>query len=78
VIDVILNNGETLEQVNVDNYNAFEMVGRSITVLNYFSAKQGLIRAQRANPNVQFRYIIGPKNSASFKMVPIVKLLFII
>ena len=38
VIDVILNSGEELEKVNVDGYNAFEMIARTLKVVNYFSS----------------------------------------
>lgn len=42
--------------------------------MKYFTAKQSFIRAQRANPNVNFRYVIGPETDPSFKLVPIVSI----
>ena len=61
MIDVVLSNKDDIEKESVDGYNAIQVAYRVYKVYNYFSSRQGLIRAQRAYPNVQFRHIIGPK-----------------
>lgn len=63
VIDAILDNADEIEQVDVSTYNAFHMVQRSLEVMNYFTARQGLGFAQQAFPKVTFRHVVGPKSA---------------
>ena len=58
----------------MDDYNAFDFLSRTLKIMNYFTAKQSFIRAHRANPKVNFRYVIGPETNPSFKLVPIVSI----
>lgn len=48
---------------------------RTYEVMSYFTAKEGLLHAQRAYPDVKFRNIVGPKQTWSldsiFKWIPI-------
>ena len=75
IIDVILDNSDEIETVDVSNYNAFQMGYRTYEVMSYFTAKEGLLHAQRAYPDVKFRNIVGPKQTWSldsiFKWIPI-------
>lgn len=44
-IDVIMSNHDEIEKVSVDDYNAIEIAYRVYKVYNYFTSRQGLIRA---------------------------------
>jgi hypothetical protein len=54
---------------------------RTFEVMNFYSSREAVLRAQRAFPDVQFRYIIGPNQNWSldnldyiskyFNLVPI-------
>lgn len=78
VIDTILSNHDEIAPVNLDNSNTVGMLLRVWEVYSYYSAKAGLMRAQRLFPAIDFRYVIGPKNTPSiFELVPIVSTLLI-
>jgi hypothetical protein len=72
VIDVIMSNHNEIKPVNMDNYTTLGMLTRVYEVYSYFNSKQGLMRAQRLYPHIDFRNVVGPKFSASYYLVPIV------
>ena len=60
VMDVVLDNAPTIDTVDVSKYNTPMMGIRSLEVLHYFEARDGLLKAQRAYPDVTFRTVVGP------------------
>jgi len=59
VIDAIINNNKVIEEVDVNKYNAFHMMQRTHELMSYYSAREGLLKAEMAYPDVTFRHTIG-------------------
>lgn len=63
VIDAIIDSDKSIGEFDAANSNAIQVGLRSLEVINYYTALDGVIKAQRAFPDVQFRNIIGPTDS---------------
>ena len=63
VLDVIVDSAPEIGEVDASRYNSIQMVWRSMEVVNYYGARDGILKAQKAYPKVQFRNIVGPNQS---------------
>mmetsp|Transcript_17933 Transcript_17933/g.30505 ORF Transcript_17933/g.30505 Transcript_17933/m.30505 type:complete len:285 (+) Transcript_17933:190-1044(+) len=63
VMDVIVDSAVDLKTVDASKFNAFEMGWRTYTLMNYYKTFDGVIKAQKYFPDVQFRSMVGPKFS---------------
>ena len=63
VIDAIIDSDTSIGKFDAAKSNAIQMGIRSLEVINYYTALDGVIKAQRAFPKVQFRNIVGPTDS---------------
>lgn len=72
VLDVLLTSQKTLKVVDASNYNAIQMLWRYLEVSRYYSNMDGLLRAQFAYPNIEFRYIISPSGDLPSSLYPLV------
>jgi predicted acylesterase/phospholipase RssA len=61
ILDVIVDNDPSIEVIDASEYTAIQMGWRSIELVDYFAAKDGILKAQKAYPKVQFRNVVGPK-----------------
>jgi predicted acylesterase/phospholipase RssA len=69
VLDIILDSAPTIEEIDAAKFNTFQMAKRSMDVVNYYSARDGILNAQKAYPQAYIRNIIGPNQSwTSFDM----------
>jgi len=71
VIDVILTSEKTLKTVDASSYNSVQMGIRFLEVSRYYGAMDGLLRAQFAYPEVEFRHIISPSGNLSETVLPL-------
>jgi len=62
VVDVIMVDNTTLAFENTTDYNSLEMLFRYLEIARYYGTFDGLLRAQFAYPDVNFRYIVGPSS----------------
>ena len=60
VVDVLLTSEKTLKKVDASEYHSIQMLWRYLEVSRYYSNMDGLLRAQFAYPNVNFRNIVSP------------------
>lgn len=60
ILDVIMTTEKVLTPVDTSKYNSIEMGLRFFRIANYYGVMDGLLRAQFAYPDVQFRYVVGP------------------
>lgn len=74
VVDVLMTSAKTLRHVDASNYNALHMTIRFLEVARYYGQMDGLLRAQFAYPNVQFRHIISPSAHLASSHLPLVSL----
>lgn len=72
VVDVLLSSEKTLKTVDASNYNSVQMGIRFLEVSRYYGAMDGLLRAQFAYPEVQFRHVISPSGELSSSHLPLV------
>lgn len=72
VVDVLMTSAKTLRHVDASNYNALQMTIRFLEVARYYGQMDGLLRAQFAYPNVQFRHIISPSADLASSHLPLV------
>ena len=72
VVDVLLTSEKTLKTVDAANYNSVEMGIRFLEVSRYYGAMDGLLRAQFAYPEVQFRNVIAPSSPLASTHLPLV------
>lgn len=63
VIDAIIDSETSIKEFDAAKSNAIQMGIRSLEVMNYYTALDGVIKAQRAFPKVSFRNIVGPTDS---------------
>jgi len=70
-VDVILTSEKTLSTVDASNYKSLQMLWRYLQVSRYYSSMDGLLRAQFAYPNVEFRYIIAPSADLPSSIYPL-------
>lgn len=71
VVDVLLTSEKTLKVVDASQYNSLQMGIRYLEVSRYYGAMDGLLRAQFAYPNVEFRHIISPSSSLPESTLPL-------
>ena len=60
VVDVIMTSEKTLKTVDASGYHSIQMLCRYLEVSRYYSNMDGLLRAQFAYPNVEFRNVVAP------------------
>lgn len=60
VVDVIMTSEKTLKTVDASKYHSIQMLWRYLEVSRYYSNMDGLLRAQFAYPNVNFRNVCAP------------------
>lgn len=72
VVDVVLTSARNLKTVDASNYKSFEMLWRYLEVSRYYSAMDGLLRAQFAYPTIQWRHIISPTTELPDTFFPLV------
>jgi len=71
VVDVLLTSEKTLKVVDASEFNSVQMGIRYLEVSRYYGAMDGLLRAQFAYPNVEFRHIISPSSSLPEGTLPL-------
>lgn len=71
VVDVLLTSEKVLKIVDASNYNSIEMGLRFLAVSRYYGHMDGLLRAQFAYPEVDFRHIISPSANLSSSHLPL-------
>ena len=71
VVDVILTSEKTLKTVDASNYKSIQMLWRYLEVSRYYSNMDGLLRAQFAYPNVNFRHIVAPSAEMPSSFYPL-------
>ena len=71
VVDVILTSEKTLKTVDASNYKSIQMLWRYLEVSRYYSNMDGLLRAQFAYPNVNFRHTVAPSTSMPSSWYPL-------
>ena len=76
VVDVILTSEKNLKQVDASNYKSIQMLWRYLAVSRYYSNMDGLLRAQFAYPNVDFRHIVSPSADLPSSIYPLVSIVF--
>lgn len=72
VVDVLLTSQKVLKIVDASSYNSLQMLFRYLEVARYYGAMDGLLRAQFAYPDVQFRHIISPSGELASSHLPLV------
>ena len=72
VVDVVLTSTKTLKVVDASQYNSLQMLFRFLEVERYYSVMDGLLRAQFAYPDVNFRYIVSPSADLPSTLYPLV------
>ena len=60
ILDLIVDSAPEIGVVDASRFNAVQVSWRSLEVLNYFGARDGIIKAQKAFPKVQIKNIVGP------------------
>lgn len=71
VVDVILTSEKTLKTVDASDYKSIQMLWRYLEVSRYYSNMDGLLRAQFAYPNVNFRNVVAPSASMPSSFYPL-------
>ncbi len=71
-VDVVLTSEKTLATVDASEYKSLQMLWRYLAVSRYYSSMDGLLRAQFAYPDVEFRYIIAPSADLPSSIYPLV------
>ena len=74
VVDVLLTSEKSLKKVDASEYNSIHMLWRYLKVARYYSNMDGLLRAQFAYPNVNFRHIISPSGDLPNALYPLVSI----
>jgi hypothetical protein len=72
VVDVVMTSAKTLKKVDASGYHSINMLWRFLEVSRYYSAMDGLLRAQFAYPTIDFRYIISPSADLPDTYFPLV------
>ena len=71
VVDVILTSEKTLKVVDASNYKSIQMLWRYLEVSRYYGNMDGLLRAQFAYPNVNFRHVVAPSADMPSSFYPL-------
>lgn len=71
VLDVLLTSEKVLKVVDASKYNSIQMGIRFLEVSRYYGHMDGLLRAQFAYPEVEFRHIISPSANLSSSILPL-------
>ena len=71
VVDVFLTSEKTLKTVDASNYKSIQMLWRYLEVSRYYSNMDGLLRAQFAYPNVNFRKVVAPSAELPSSFYPL-------
>jgi len=71
VVDVVLTSEKTLSTVDASDYHSIQMLWRYLQVSRYYSNMDGLLRAQFAYPNVNFRNIVAPSGELPSSWYPL-------
>ena len=71
VVDVVLTSEKTLKTVDASDYKSIQMLWRYLEVSRYYSNMDGLLRAQFAYPDVQFRNVLAPSASMPSSWYPL-------
>ena len=72
VVDVFLTSEKTLKVVDASDYHSIQMLWRYLEVSRYYSNMDGLLRAQFAYPNVNFRHVVAPSAEMPSSWYPLV------
>ena len=72
VVDVFLTSEKTLKTVDASDYHSIQMLWRYLEVSRYYSNMDGLLRAQFAYPNVEFRHVVAPSGEMPSSWYPLV------
>jgi predicted acylesterase/phospholipase RssA len=75
VLDVILADTRHLKQVDASNYVTLQVLKRAAFIIRYTTQLDGLLRAQFAYPNIQWRHIIAPSSDLPETDLPLVSTL---
>jgi len=71
VVDVIMTSEKTLKQVDASKYSAIHILWRYLQISRYYGEMDGLLRAQFAYPDVDFRHIIAPSENLPDNFYPL-------
>jgi len=72
VVDVILTSEKTLKTVDASDYKSIQMLWRYLEVSRFYSNMDGLLRAQFAYPNINFRNVVAPSAEMPSSYYPLV------
>ena len=71
VVDVILTSARSLKVVDASDYHSIQMLWRYLEVSRYYSNMDGLLRAQFAYPDVNFRNVVAPSADMPSSFYPL-------
>ena len=71
VVDVVLTSEKTLSIVDASGYHSIQMLWRYLEVSRYYSNMDGLLRAQFAYPEVNFRNVVAPSTDMPSSWFPL-------
>lgn len=71
VVDVFLTSEKSLKVVDASDYHSIQMLWRYLEVSRYYSNMDGLLRAQFAYPNVEFRHVLAPSAEMPSSFYPL-------
>lgn len=71
VVDVLMTSRKTLKQVDASNYHSIHMLWRYLEISRYYGQMDGLLRAQFAYPDLDFRYIVSPSSELPSSLYPL-------
>jgi len=70
VVDVIMTSAPQLKDVDATNFKTLNMLARYLQISGYYSAMDGVLRAQFAYKDVTFRHMVMPSASIGSSIKP--------
>jgi len=71
VVDVLLTSAKSLKVVDASDYHSIQMLWRYLEVSRFYSNMDGLLRAQFAYPDVDFRHVVAPSADMPSSFYPL-------
>ena len=72
IVDTFLTWTPHIQHVNAEDYTAFEMLYRYTVINAHYEHMDGILRARRAFPNVNYRYTIQPSGDLPESTFPLI------
>jgi len=70
-VDVIMTSSANLKHVQAEDYKSISMLFRYLEISSFYNSMDGLLRAQYAYKNVNFRYVISPTGEIPSSLKPL-------